>query len=107
MSSDRSSDVVRDFHRAREIPRRFTFTRRTAMSPSGTRLSAFLIVVAFAGQCWAAPAHPVVPEVPGPNNAITDVPGITVGHWTGTESGATIVLAGGPTGAGVAGGVTQ
>ena len=30
---------------------------------------------------------------PGPNNAITDVPGISVGHYTGVDAGTTVVLA--------------
>lgn len=46
-------------------------------------------------------------QTAGPNNAITDVPGIRVGHTTLADSGVTVVLAAGPTGAGVAGGVTQ
>ena len=46
-------------------------------------------------------------QAPGPNNAITDVPGITVGHYTGTEAGTTVVLSASTTGQGVAGGVTQ
>ena len=44
---------------------------------------------------------------PGPLNAITDVPGISVGHATGSDAGATVVLTAGPTGLGVAGGLTQ
>ncbi len=44
---------------------------------------------------------------PGPNNAITDVPGISVGHYTGADAGTTVVLAANATGQGVAGGVTQ
>ncbi|HLL11904.1 MAG TPA: P1 family peptidase [Rubrivivax sp.] len=46
-------------------------------------------------------------QAPGPNNAITDVPGISVGHYTGLEAGTTVVLAASTTGQGVAGGVTQ
>ena len=46
-------------------------------------------------------------RTPGPNNAITDVPGINVGHFTGTNAGATVVLAASTTGQGVGGGVTQ
>lgn len=46
-------------------------------------------------------------QTAGPNNAITDVPGIRVGHSTLADSGVTVVLAAGPNGAGVAGGVTQ
>ena len=44
---------------------------------------------------------------PGPHNAITDVPGISVGHFTGGDAGTTVVLAMSPTGQGVGGGVTQ
>lgn len=44
---------------------------------------------------------------PGPNNDITDVPGIRVGHATGADSGATVVLAAGTNGQGVGGGVVQ
>jgi hypothetical protein len=33
---------------------------------------------------------------PGPNNAITDVPGISVGHFTGSDAGTTVVLAAWP-----------
>lgn len=46
-------------------------------------------------------------QAPGPNNAITDVPGISVGHHTGGDAGTTVVLAASTTGTGVAGGVTQ
>ena len=45
-------------------------------------------------------------QVAGPNNAITDVPGITVGHFTGDQTGTTVVLADNG-GQGVAGSVTQ
>jgi L-aminopeptidase/D-esterase-like protein len=45
-------------------------------------------------------------QTPGPNNAITDVPGIKVGHHTGTGTGTTVVLADN-NGLGVAGSVTQ
>ena len=46
-------------------------------------------------------------QVPGPYNAITDVPGIEVGHYTGTYlTGTTVVLAENG-GQGVAGGVSQ
>ena len=46
-------------------------------------------------------------QVPGPNNAITDVPGIKVGHFTANQTGTTVVLAGNSNGQGVAGGITQ
>lgn len=55
----------------------------------------------------AAGTAPVVAQTPGPNNAITDVPGISVGHHTGTDSGTTVVLAASTTGQGVAGGIVQ
>jgi L-aminopeptidase/D-esterase-like protein len=47
-------------------------------------------------------------QAPGPNNAITDVPGIRVGHFTVPDStGATVVLAEGTNGQGVGASVTQ
>jgi L-aminopeptidase/D-esterase-like protein len=47
-------------------------------------------------------------QKPGLNNAITDVTGITVGHFTGADAGTTVVRAVSFTGgAGVPGGVTQ
>jgi len=52
-------------------------------------------------------AGPAGAQVPGQNNAITDVPGISVGHYTGADTGTTVVLAASTTGQGVAGGVTQ
>jgi L-aminopeptidase/D-esterase-like protein len=61
--------------------------------------AAFLLLASVAGSAWA--------QSPGPNNAITDVPGISVGHFTGKDTGTTVVLAASPTGFGVAGGVTQ
>src|SRR3989442_3932349 len=52
-------------------------------------------------------ASPGWAQVPGPNNAITDVPGIRVGHFTGNPlTGTTVVLAENG-GQGVAGGVSQ
>jgi L-aminopeptidase/D-esterase-like protein len=69
------------------------------MRPRPLRSAAVPLLFGLAASAWA--------QVPGPNNAITDVPGISVGHFTGSESGATVVLAAGPTGAGVPGGVTQ
>lgn len=57
-----------------------------------------VLALLSAATAWAQTA--------GPLNAITDVPGISVGHATGTDSGATVVLAASPTGVGVAGGVT-
>ena len=45
-----------------------------------------IVLIATASLSWA--------EMPGPNNAITDVPGIYVGHYTGTQlTGTTVVLA--------------
>jgi L-aminopeptidase/D-esterase-like protein len=69
------------------------------MRPSRLRAAVILCLTGLGGPTWA--------EAPGPHNAITDVPGITVGHFTGTDAGTTVVLAAGPTGQGVAGGVTQ
>ena len=47
-------------------------------------------------------------QVPGPNNAITDVPGIRVGHFTVPGStGTTVVLAEGTDGQGVGASITQ
>jgi L-aminopeptidase/D-esterase-like protein len=58
-----------------------------------------LLLAVIAGSTWA--------QSPGQNNAITDVPGISVGHFTGSDAGTTVVLAASATGQGVAGGVTQ
>jgi L-aminopeptidase/D-esterase-like protein len=47
-------------------------------------------------------------QTPGPYNAITDVPGIRVGHYTGEYlTGTTVVLADNGAGLGVGGGVAQ
>jgi L-aminopeptidase/D-esterase-like protein len=67
--------------------------------PLRTRCAA-LLGLALAGGAALA-------QVPGPNNDITDVPGIRVGHATGADSGATVVLAANANGQGVGGGVTQ
>jgi len=61
-----------------------------------------VVLLSLAGIAAAAAA-----QTPGQNNAITDVPGISVGHFTGADTGTTVVLAANPTGGGVAGGVTQ
>lgn len=61
----------------------------------------------LAGTGLALTATLALAQTAGPNNAITDVPGIRVGHATLADSGVTVVLAAGPTGAGVGGGVTQ
>jgi len=61
-------------------------------------ISAVAILAAAATAGWA--------QVAGPNNAITDVPGIKVGHFTGNLTGTTVVLADN-NGLGVAGSVTQ
>ena len=58
-----------------------------------------LLLAGVAPSSWA--------QVTGPHNAITDVPGISVGHSTGADAGTTVVLAASATGQGVAGGVTQ
>jgi L-aminopeptidase/D-esterase-like protein len=60
------------------------------------------LLAVMAGATWAQS-----PGQPGQNNAITDVPGISVGHFTGSDAGTTVVLAASTTGQGVAGGVTQ
>ena len=66
---------------------------------------ALLLLVVVSGACWAQGHAPGAK--PGPHNAITDVPGISVGHFTGSDAGTTVVLAASATGQGVAGGVTQ
>lgn len=68
--------------------------------------------VMLRGMAWLGMALAMAPlcaqaQTPGPHNAITDVPGISVGHATGADSGATVVLAASTAGQGVAGGVTQ
>src|SRR5256885_7060520 len=51
-------------------------------------------VCAVAFVVLSAVASPARAQVPGPNNAITDVPGIRVGHFTGNPlTGTTVVLA--------------
>jgi len=52
-------------------------------------------------------ASPGWAQVPGPNNAITDVPGIKVGHFTGNPLTGTTVVIAEKGGQGVAGGVSQ
>jgi L-aminopeptidase/D-esterase-like protein len=70
------------------------------MRPSRLRAVALFVLAGLAAPAWS--------DAPGPNNAITDVPGISVGHFTGKDSGTTVVLGAGPMGSiGVAGGVTQ
>ena len=69
------------------------------MRPSRLRAVALLVLGGLAAPAWS--------DAPGPNNAITDVPGISVGHFTGSEAGTTVVLAASTSGQGVAGGVTQ
>ncbi len=69
------------------------------MRPRRLRAAVLMLLMGCAGPGWA--------QVPGPNNAITDVPGISVGHATGIDAGTTVVFAASPTGQGVAGGVTQ
>ena len=61
-----------------------------------------VVLLSLAGIAGSAAA-----QVPGQNNAITDVPGISVGHFTGADAGTTVVRAASTTGQGVAGGVTQ
>ena len=69
------------------------------MRPSCLRALGLLLLTGVTGFASA--------QVPGPNNAITDVPGISVGHFTGADTGATVVLGAAANGQGVAGGVTQ
>jgi len=69
------------------------------MRPPRLRIVALSLLAGIAGPAGA--------QVPGQNNAITDVPGISVGHYTGADTGTTVVLAASTTGQGVAGGVTQ
>src|SRR2546427_10443993 len=52
-------------------------------------------------------ASPGWAQMPGPNNAITDVPGSRVGHFTGNPLTATTVVIAEKGGQGVAGGVSQ
>jgi L-aminopeptidase/D-esterase-like protein len=52
-------------------------------------------------------ASPGLAQLPGPNNAITDVPGIKVGHFTGNPLTGTTVVIAEKNGQGVAGGVSQ
>ncbi|MFL6661670.1 MAG: P1 family peptidase [Rhizobacter sp.] len=68
------------------------------MRPSRLRAVVLLLFTAACGSSWALST--------GANNAITDVPGISVGHFTGTDTGTTVVLGASATGQGVGGGVT-
>jgi len=62
-----------------------------------------VVLLLFAGVAGSAGA-----QKPGPNNAITDVTGVTVGHFTGIDAGTTVVRAVSFTPSpGVPGGVTQ
>jgi hypothetical protein len=47
-----------------------------------------VVLLLFAGVAGSAGA-----QKPGPNNAITDVTGVTVGHFTGIDAGTTVVRA--------------
>src|SRR5688500_19205902 len=67
------------------------------------RLRAVVLLTVITGSASATGPH----GSPGEHNAITDVPGISVGHFTGGDAGTTVVLAASATGQGVAGGVTQ
>ena len=73
-----------DTHRPSLAPTLFTQDRTVTMRPWRQPI-AILLLAAIAGSASA--------QVPGPLNAITDVTGISVGHFTGAESGATVVLA--------------
>jgi L-aminopeptidase/D-esterase-like protein len=67
------------------------------MKPGPLRDVALLLLASVAGAACA--------QTPGRYNAITDVPGISVGHHTGSDAGTTVVLAEGPSGQGVPAGV--
>jgi L-aminopeptidase/D-esterase-like protein len=70
---------------------------RTGLRPAATRLLPLFLLLVFC--CGAAAA-----DKPGPNNAITDVPGVRVGHYTVTEGtlrGTTVILFDGSSSAGV------
>jgi len=64
-----------------------------------------VVLTLLASVAGVSAAHHPPGSQPGPNNAITDVPGITVGHYTGNEAGTTVVMAAGVGGASVGGGV--
>jgi L-aminopeptidase/D-esterase-like protein len=68
------------------------------MKPDRLRAIFPLMLTAIGAAAWA--------QSPGPNNAITDVPGISVGHYTGKDTGTTVVLGASTAGQGVGGGVT-
>jgi L-aminopeptidase/D-esterase-like protein len=65
------------------------------------------VVVLVVFLALAALAAPASAQLPGPNNAITDVPGIRVGHFTGNPLTGTTVVIAENNGQGVAGGVSQ
>ena len=69
------------------------------MKASDVCAVAFVALSSVASPGWA--------QVPGPNNAITDVPGIRVGHFTGNPLTGTTVVIAEKGGQGVAGGVSQ
>ena len=69
------------------------------MTTRGVCAAICAVVTGMATLSWA--------QVPGPNNAITDVPGIKVGHFTANQTGTTVILAGDSNGQGVAGSITQ
>jgi len=69
-----------------------------------TARGALLTLMSVASAAWAQ----TLPQTPGPKNAITDVPGIEVGHYTATNgaggmTGTTVIIARG----GATAGVTQ
>jgi L-aminopeptidase/D-esterase-like protein len=64
-------------------------------------------VCAIVSLALSAVASPSGAQVPGPNNAITDVPGIRVGNFTGSVLTGTTVVVAENGGQGVAGGVSQ
>lgn len=76
------------------------------MGSSRLRGVVLLFSVALTGVTWAhTPGQYAGANAPGQHNAITDVPGVSVGHHTGGDAGATVVLVGGPAGEGVPAGI--
>src|SRR5438552_878797 len=73
--------------------------RSERMKASDVCAVVFVALSSVASPAWA--------QVPGPNNAITDVPGISVGHFTGHSLTGTTVVRAEHGGQGVAGGVSQ
>jgi L-aminopeptidase/D-esterase-like protein len=83
--------------------------QESMMRPRRLRTVVLPLLAVLTGPVWAhGQPHGHGPGLsPGHHNAITDVPGISVGHFTAEDAGTTVVLAAGTTGQGVAGGITQ